>query len=566
MNTFDNPALFHQIFHGIPEAIAILDDRDRVLTVNTRFEQFFGYHADAIVGHCINDLVLSEEYRQQGEHYSKVVLEGTPLEVTATRARSDGTPVQVAISARPLYLEGRQAAIVVMYRDISEHVLLLDSVDTHIWYLKSPDRYGTVNEAHARFTGRRKEELDNCYLTEIFPRDEARRLRADNEEVFRSGKAATLERWTRRADGADRLLRITKKPWFDPHGRIKYVVCTAVDITNIHERDNTLRLLSSMVENSADPMIHTDAEYRITYMNPAAETFYGWTLEDVRGKSPGLFNAEENRDEIQRELWKTISGGSVYEGRLLNRRKDGTTYPAHIRIAPIFGRDKEIIGFVDVQRDVTTDQKALEARDLLLREVQHRVKNNLATVVSLLSLQTDQQDDPAVSNALSDTRRRIEAILTVYESLHDSEQTGTLDVDSYLRSLIERLAPSLTTRIPITYSGVADPPAPVESTVAISVGMIINELVTNAVKHAFPDAPADARIAVDLRRQDGTFRLRVNDNGVSLPVDVSAGGAGSGLGLTLVHSLVEKIEGTLGIDRAGGTTFTICLPAASDKL
>lgn len=565
MNTFDTPAFFYQMFQGIPEAVVILDREDRVVVVNEQFEQFFGYDGSEIRGRYINDLVVPENLLEEGELFSRLAMRGTSLSSKAAiRCRSDGTRVDVSITARPIYVEGQQTGMVAMYRDIADQVILLDSIDTHIWYLKNPDTYGAVNEAHARFYGLSKAEMQNRRLEEFFDREKAQLLRRNNAEVFASGTTITTEHWARRADGATRLLRIRKKPRVGASGSINYVVCSAEDITAARERENQLRLLSSMVEWSADPMIRMDADYRITYMNPAAENHYGYTLEEVRGKDPAIFNAEENAEEIQREIRATIMAGEVYEGRIRNRRRDGSTYVALLRIAPITDEKGELIGFVDVQRDITSEQRELENKDLLLREVQHRVKNNLATVVSLLSLQSSSLEEPSAVDALNDARRRIEAMLTVYETLRNAGTDGTIDLRGYLHVLIARLEDTLNSRNPIRFHS-DERSKPIESSAAMSVGMIVNELITNAVKHAFPDDRKGTitveldRVASETDEEAAVYRIVVADDGVSIPDAVSAEGIGGNLGLTLVYSMVEKIHGSIVLERDGGTHFTLTI-------
>lgn len=572
MKSFENPAFFHQLFHGIPEAVVILDEKDRVIVVNEQFETFFGYDRDAVRGHYINDLVVPVEYLEEGIRNSKLVLAGNPLiNTTGIRRRADGTQVHVSITARPVYLEGRQAAIVVMYRDISDQIILLDSIDTHIWYLKDPGTYGAVNQAHTEFYGLSKQDMENRRMEEFFGSEMSAPLREHNRDVFERGMPTTVERWTRRADGEVRLLKIAKKPCYEKDGQIRYVVCTAEDITEIRQQENQLRLLSSMVEQSADPMVHFDSNYRITYMNPAAERQHGWTLEELKGRDPILFNAEEKGEEVQEEIRRTIMSGRIYEGRVRNRRKDGSVYVAQLRIAPIMNDQGEIIGFVDVKRDITEEQKELETKELLLREVQHRVKNNLATVVSLLTLQAGSIEDTTAVNALNDARRRIEATLTVYEALHLSSESGRIDLKAYLADLIVRLEETLHTPCPITFL-CDERDAPIESNAAISLGMIVNELLTNAVKHAFPQEaaesekpPRESRIQVELRRVEAdadsaAYHVAVADNGISIPEEIDIHTETGSLGLTLVQSLVEKLRGQVVVDREGGTRFTVIVP------
>lgn len=494
MNFLERPEFFFQLFQSIPDPAVILDHQDRVVQVNQEFTRVFGYAQPDVTGRSINSLVVPRELENEGEQFSHQVLSGNRLYAETMRCTSTGVCIPVAISSSPIYLDGSQAAVFVMYRDISaireanrEREILLDTVDTHIWYLRDPGTYGTMNAAHARYHGRTVEQMSNRPLAEFFGEQYAGQVAQWNEANFVSPQRETVERWVTRHDGVRRLFRIIKTPVVRPDGTVERVVCSGEDITEAWEQQNQLRLLSYMVEHSSTPMMRMDTEYRICYMNGAAEKQYGWTQEELTGKSPGVLNAEENAPEIQEDIRATLARGESWSGRLRNRRKDGSVFTASIFVAPITGHNGELIGYVDVSHDVSQEQSELEYRELLLREIHHRVKNNLATVVSLLSLQAAGVEDPAALAALTQASSRIEAMLTVYESLNESESYRQIQLPVYLRDLMARIQET-TRGSTIRFLEEVDQ-LPVENSAAVSLGMIVNELVTNADKYAYPPQP-----------------------------------------------------------------------------
>jgi PAS domain S-box-containing protein len=132
------------------------------------------------------------------------------------------------------------------------------------------------------------------------------------------------------------------------------------DITERKQAEKRLRSLTSMVEQSTDSIISTDTQFRITYMNPASEKLYGCSFDEVRGETPGIFNAEPNSDELQQAIYETISAGKTYTGEWLNKRKDGSTFYCQFKISPLFDESDNIIGYMGSQSDITERKRAEE--------------------------------------------------------------------------------------------------------------------------------------------------------------------------------------------------------------
>jgi PAS domain S-box-containing protein len=205
-----------------------------------------------------------------------------------------------------------------------------------------------------------------------------------------------------------------------------------------------------------------------------------------------------------------------------------------------------------------SDRKTAEARQSeLFDELNHRVKNNLAMVSAMLSLQARAGESPQVRGALMKAVDRIQAISDVHASLYRSSRKDDVDFAAYLTDLCERLAGALLEegeRVRLEFTA---EPAVMPLDRAVALGVIVNELVTNAAKHAYPP-PAEGVIDVNLRHGPEGLTLSVGDTGCGLPVDP----ASAGMGMRLVRSLVQQIGGVLDVEHNPGATFRVRLPQA----
>lgn len=199
-----------------------------------------------------------------------------------------------------------------------------------------------------------------------------------------------------------------------------------------------------------------------------------------------------------------------------------------------------------------TDRKNAEARQAeMFDELNHRVKNNLAMVSAMLTMQARATDTPPVAEQLAKAVDRIHAIADAHASLYRTGRKDTVDFSRYLHDLCERLSNSILDRARLRLDLDLEPAfLPLDK--AVALGVIVNELVTNAAKHAYP-APKSGAIAVKLARAGGVA-VSVSDNGPGLPAEQARG-----LGMRLVRSLVQQIGGKLTIAGTQGATFTVRL-------
>jgi two-component sensor histidine kinase len=209
-----------------------------------------------------------------------------------------------------------------------------------------------------------------------------------------------------------------------------------------------------------------------------------------------------------------------------------------------------------LKRNEQTLREAIREKDVMLREIHHRVKNNMQVISSLLRLQTWSISDPALLDILDAAQKRIRSIAFVHEKLYQSKNFSRIDFREYLQDLLSRLRYISGASAADIAFDIAIRNVELDINRAIPCGLIVNELVSNALKHAFPEGgPGQIRLTME-EDADKRICLSVGDNGIGLPDSVDIRKPGT-LGLQIVSDLVKQLDGTMDIDCKEGTTVTI---------
>ena len=199
---------------------------------------------------------------------------------------------------------------------------------------------------------------------------------------------------------------------------------------------------------------------------------------------------------------------------------------------------------------------SLGEKEILLKEIHHRVKNNLQIIYSLLSLQFEHVQDEQVLDMLRDSKHRVRSMALIHEKLYRSQDLAKIDFGEYVNALTTDLLNSYTLSFSALNLKTRVDGVHLSVDTAVPCGLIVNELVTNCLKYAFPDAQ-EGEINIELQKNRGDeFTLIVGDNGIGLPKEFDFRNTDS-LGLQLVNSLAAQLDGAVELDRTNGTTFTI---------
>jgi len=248
--------------------------------------------------------------------------------------------------------------------------------------------------------------------------------------------------------------------------------------------------------------------------------------------------------------------------QLIGLRKDGAQFPVEVVL-----RSLEIEGVnltSGVIRDMSEQSPAedlrrrLQEKDALLGEIHHRVKNNLQVVSSLLNLQANQLQDPVARAMFAATQSRIRSMALVHEQLYKSGNFSGIDFPTYLRVLAADLLNSYRSNTEWVNVRVTADAISLDLETAIPCGMIVNELVTNSLKYAFPNR-SEGEIRIGFRVEPDQYSLTVDDDGVALPPALLARDSGS-MGLRLVKLLARQLGGELQAGAEGRPKFTLTFP------
>jgi PAS domain S-box-containing protein len=362
----------------------------------------------------------------------------------------------------------------------------------------------------------------------------------------------------------------------DDEGRPSAIEGVITDVTARKLAENELQVREATlgsIARAAPIGIGLVSERILLNVNDRICEMTGYTRDELIGKSARLLYPSEKEfrwvgevkyDEMHQE------GTGTVETRW--RRKDGSIIDVLLSSTPL-DRENFAEGVTFTALDITARKEAeaqireaLREKETLLQEIHHRVKNNLAVVSSLLGLQALQMDDTALQTALEASRDRIDAIARVHEHLYRWPNLTHVSMRSYVSELIADLDRSYSSR-KITYQiEVEDVFLNLDQ--AMPCGLILNELVTNALQHAFATSTEAAHketplVRVALRASKDRCELVVSDNGVGLPPDVDFNRPDS-LGLHLIQLLTNQLKGTLSVREDIGTAISIDFPLTDD--
>jgi two-component sensor histidine kinase/PAS domain-containing protein len=249
-------------------------------------------------------------------------------------------------------------------------------------------------------------------------------------------------------------------------------------------------------------------------------------------------------------------------------KNDGNTFYAHIEAVNSYselnnGPNIAIIDISDRKGVEKELKKSLEDKEVLIREIHHRVKNNLQIIASLLHLQESTLTDKNLITILKESEVRVKSMATIHEKLYQSRTFQEVNFKEYLEQLIIDIL--YTYKVPKdtiqVIMNIEDINLNIET--SIPLGLIINELVTNCVKYAFPKM--DGTITIELKTMNDEIELNINDNGIGLPLDIDLENSET-LGLQLVNNLTSQIDGHVDIDRSHGTNFKITFKEIKYKI
>ncbi len=563
---------YRAIFENSPIGLFRSTFSGQFIDVNPTLARLLGYRSPEEVMESVTDIAsqvyVNPEERQpiiqfvnSGRQQEQFRLwyrrrHGEPwlgqLDLRAVRNNAVNTP----------YLEGFVQDITERFRAeeairASEHALgaILENLPQGVFVHDLDGRIMMVNRAACILTGYSRQELLTLTISDI---DHASVTRQDREQIWQRDRPGTSEIITsthRRKDGTEYPVEVgITAATLDGKPR---VIGVATDISARVDAETALReseqQFRRLFEQAPVPYQSLDPEGIILRVNRRWLEKLGYGEEEVLGRWFGSFLAEDTQ-ELFRECFEQFKrSGSVEDVHFTLIKKDGSRIVTSFTGTSAVGDQGAFAHSHCIFVDVTE-------QELLLKEVHHRIKNDMAVIKSLLSLQRGASGDATVSAALREAQTRVEIMQGIYQRLYQKGDFRTVDLASVVHDLLTQVRRTYQTGTDVRLDHDLQQ-ITISTRLAFPLGVVINELVTNAFKYAFGDRTRGA-IRVSLRHQDDWILAVVEDDGRGMPHEVLTGHS-LGFGLTLVSGLVGQYGGALLFESDGGTRASIRFPVES---
>ncbi len=375
----------------------------------------------------------------------------------------------------------------------------------------------------------------------------------------------------------------------DPQNVITGYTVIARDITSAENNSDQLiqseRKFKNLIESAPDAMVIVNGKGVITLVNNQTEKLFGYSKDELEGQKVEVLMPEKfvgSHIKLREEFSENSKTRYMGEGRqLTGKRKDGSEFNIEIALSPIKAEHGEALLVAAAIRDITARiiieneirelnrtlekrvkdrteelERSLNEKVTMLQEIHHRVKNNLQTVSSLLRIQSDKIPGSPAVEYLRASERRIRSMALIHMQLYKTKDFSRINIKNYTHDLCRQLLLSFgisDDRIKLNID-IEDIFFAIDT--ALPCGLIINELFTNSLKHAFPENRR-GNISIRIRENtDGSYQLLYNDDGIGAPEDFISGDP-SKLGILLIHTLNDQLEGEIEIDVDRGTEFRL---------
>lgn len=449
--------------------------------------------------------------------------------------------------------------------ELSPEPMMLFDLETY--------RFLDVNMAAIYKYGYSKDEFLNMTLMDMKPAEEIE----ESKKVIQNSVGQThikLENDYRHITKSGKELRVEIHASTVDYNGKKVRMALAHDVTKKRREEERLRLLESVITNANEYIIILEAQptimqgRKILYVNEAFTKITGYETAEVLGETVHFLNGQKTSQTELDKLNKAMDSWEICEVEFLNYKKDGNTFWARISLVPVADGKGGYSHWVAIGRDISEQKKyesqltdSLQEKDILLSEIHHRVKNNLAVVSGMLQLQAFKENNKLVEYELNDSISRIQTMATIHEILYQSGSFSQLHFSDVVQELVSKInsVSGGDKKIEVEMNKV---PIQLNINQAIPSSLILNEILTNIYKHAFNDR-SRGRIDIDISEMSENVVIKIEDDGVGIE---SKPREAKSLGLHIVKILTEQLEGVYKLyDTGNGTAFELTFSKSDAK-
>lgn len=569
---------FEKAFRSSPQIFTITSfDDGRFIEVNNSFTRGFGYSREEAIGHTPLELGIWITHQDKIRFDFALQENGFVHNVELDLKTKNGDTLTMLISAELMDV-AKKACVLSTFYDITQkkraeealreneekYRILVDNANEAIFVLQD----GWIKFANRRateITGYSQRELMIMPFQVFIHKDDLsgvienynKRMKGETVPIKYSFRIVTINgivRWTE--------IGVTLIEWKGKPATLNFLT----DITQRKLIEDALHASEEKFEkafrSSPQALILTGLnDGRFMEVNNSFTNTFGYSREEAVGHTTlefGIWITQDDRNRFVNALQKN---GYVHNAQLDMRTKKGDTVSmlASAELIDVAGKACMLSTFDDITELKQAEEKikkSLDEKEVLLREIHHRVKNNMQVISSLLMLQSQNIEDKKYKNMFIESQTRIHSMALIHEKLYQSENIAQINFKEYIEGIVSNIFESYcikrNIKIDINIENI-----PLNIDYAVPCGLIINELVTNSLKYAFP-GERQGKIQISLKSKDNNMiQLLISDDGIGISKDMDIQNTKS-LGLHLVTALAEgQLQGKIIINRERGTEFQI---------
>lgn len=443
---------------------------------------------------------------------------------------------------------------------------LIDTVPGYMSYVDREFHYRYVNKGYMNLFDVVRDEIIHKPVKTILD-GEAYSRALPNMHKALQGQQVTFENIVLDKKKYPKTIHTTYTPYYIKDAIVGFFVM-AVDISDRKEMELALekseKKFRAYIENANDIIFNLTPEGVFEYVSPNWHDILGHALDEVTGHPFAPFVHPDDVHYCEAFLQKVLTTGEKQRGveyRVLH--KDGHYRWHSSNGAPIKDSDGKIVSFVGIARDITDNKEAQQENRSLLNELNHRIKNTFSMIIGLIELNRDAVTDEKARNLMHEISTRVHTMAHLYSLLQQDTPASEINLCEYFYSIVSTIKDGYCTdETNIDFSMECDE-VRTDIRVASSLGLLLNEAITNSVKYAFPDTKTGA-ITVASRVENDHITLEISDNGIGLP-DGFEIEKSDGLGMLIIQGMVAQIDGTLELACHNGTMLKVTVPVNQKK-
>jgi PAS domain S-box-containing protein len=574
------------MFQSIGDAVIATDAAGRITRMNPVAEQLTEWSFDEAENKPVADIFHIIDARDGSpveQPVSTVLREETIIGLSnhTVLVSKYGSERQIADSAAPIKDKtGKTTGVILVFRDVTEDylqrreideshrmlMLILNTIPQRVYWKDSELRYLGCNNAFARDVGLQNSSklIGKSDFALPFPEEESEQQREKELEILNTGKPEYRnEEIRRQVFGKKMWVEASRVPMRDGEGTIIGIMGTYLDITGRKKAEELMlkakREWEATFDAVPDLIALIDKEFRIIRVNKSFAEKVGTDARLCVGKKCHslVHNASAPKDYCPIKEVKKTKAPAFYQTEVPGL---GSHYS--VSASPLLDSDGNLTSIVLVLKDISDSQRAqamvkksLEEKELLLQEIHHRVKNNLQLILSMLNIQARGISELRIRDIITESQNRIRSLSLVHDKLYRSNNFSELNLGFYLKSLVTELFMSYRENVGRLKHVIRVDKIYIDIDTAIPCGLIVNELITNSIKHAFPDNRGGC-IELSLEGDDTGFTLTIEDDGVGTNAETRLN-QGKSVGFQLVRALVFQIGAEFSQSGGKGSKFIV---------